>query len=140
MARIFIYDNREFPDPDPKLTVDQVRQNMATFFPELANAEVKESKRPSATEPGVVDNVYTFVKRVGTKGEANRPAEIVIRIPREKVIEFLEESGYKTADKQVDKFIQLGNTCWETADYPEAELKGILEIIEMQRNDWEEEE
>lgn len=70
MARIFIYDNREFPDPDPKLTVDQVRQNMAAFFPELANAEVKgPTKRPNPKEPGVTDDVYTFVKRVGTKGK-----------------------------------------------------------------------
>ncbi len=61
MARIFIYDNREFPDPDPKLMVDQVRQNMAAFFPELANAESSESKRGE-------DTIVTFKRRVGTKG------------------------------------------------------------------------
>ena len=40
MARVFVYDNREFPDPDPNLTVDQVRETMASFFPELTTATV----------------------------------------------------------------------------------------------------
>ncbi len=25
MARVFVYDDREFPDPDPEMTVDQVK-------------------------------------------------------------------------------------------------------------------
>ena len=60
-VRKFVVDGREFPDPDPGLTVDQVRQHFADFFPELANAETKESKSGD-------DHVYTFSKRVGTKG------------------------------------------------------------------------
>jgi len=61
MARIFVYDGREFPDPDPKLSVDEVRQSMANFFPELSNAETKESRRGE-------DTVIEFKRRVGTKG------------------------------------------------------------------------
>jgi len=68
MTRIFVYDGREFPDPDPKLKVDEVRQHMANFFPEFSNAETKESKRPSAADPKVMDEVYEFKRRVGTKG------------------------------------------------------------------------
>jgi len=59
--RVFVYDGREFPDPDPKLKVDEVRQHFATFFPELSNAESKESKRGE-------DTIIEFKKRVGTKG------------------------------------------------------------------------
>jgi len=59
--RIFSYEGRDFDDPDPTLSVDQVRQSMANFFPELSNAESKESKRGE-------DTVYSFTKRVGTKG------------------------------------------------------------------------
>lgn len=62
MVRIFVYDSREFPDPDPNLKVDEVRQNMASFFPELSNAESKESKRGE-------DTIIEFKKRVGTKGD-----------------------------------------------------------------------
>ncbi len=68
MARVFVYDNREFPDPDPKMSVEEVRQSMTNFFPELANAEVKQSKRKSKTDPAVEDDIYEFKRRVGTKG------------------------------------------------------------------------
>ena len=69
MARVFVYDGREFPDPDPNLSPDEVRLSMANFFPELANAETKESERDSTTEPGQKDAIFEFKKRVGTKGE-----------------------------------------------------------------------
>ena len=61
MARIFVYENREFPDPDPNMTVDQVRQSMTSFFPELVNATVLERQRGE-------DTIHEFQKRVGTKG------------------------------------------------------------------------
>lgn len=59
--RIFIYDGRDFPDPDPSLSVEEVKTMMTDFFPELANAEVKQSTREE-------DAVIEFVRRVGTKG------------------------------------------------------------------------
>lgn len=59
--RIFIYEGREFPDPDPNMSVEQVKSTMSDFFPELSNAEVKQETRGD-------DTLYEFVKRVGTKG------------------------------------------------------------------------
>ena len=61
MARVFVYDGREFPDPDPAMSVEEVRQSMTSFFPELANADTKQSKRGD-------DDIVEFTKRVGTKG------------------------------------------------------------------------
>ena len=61
MARIFVYDDREFPDPSPDLTVPQVQQQLSAFYGEVANASVTETKRGA-------DTIYTFQKRVGTKG------------------------------------------------------------------------
>ena len=61
MTRVFVYDGREFPDPDPALSVDEVKKMMSDFFPELANAEVREQQRDE-------DTVYELVRRVGTKG------------------------------------------------------------------------
>ena len=61
MARIFVYDDREFTDPGPDLTVQQVQQQLSAFYGEVANASVTETKRGA-------DTVYTFQKRVGTKG------------------------------------------------------------------------
>ena len=68
MTRVFVYDNREFPDPDPNLKVDEVRQHMSNFFPELSNAETTESKRPSKTVAGEMETVIEFKRRVGVKG------------------------------------------------------------------------
>jgi len=61
MARVFVYDGREYPDPDPNMPVEKVRQTMANLMPELANAETKTEKREN-------DDVFIFEKRVGTKG------------------------------------------------------------------------
>jgi len=61
VARIFVYDGREFPDPDPHMPVEKVRETMAAMMPELANAETRTGKRGD-------DDVFTFEKRVGTKG------------------------------------------------------------------------
>ena len=61
MARKFVYEGKEYPDQDPTMTPDQVRQSLVDFFPELANAETKTSKRGE-------DEIFTFAKRVGTKG------------------------------------------------------------------------
>jgi len=59
--RVFVYDDREFPDPDPIMSHDEVRQSMTNFFPELANAETLTSKRGD-------DDIIEFKRRVGTKG------------------------------------------------------------------------
>ena len=61
MARILVYDDREFPDPDPGMTVDEVKATLADFYGEIANASVKETKRGD-------DTIYEFQRRVGTKG------------------------------------------------------------------------
>lgn len=68
MARVFVYDGREFPDPDPSMSVDDVRASMASFYPELSNAETTERERDSTTEPGQKETVHEFRRRVGTKG------------------------------------------------------------------------
>ena len=61
MARIFIVDDITYPDPGPEVTPDQFKQMMAGFLPELATAEMTESKQGE-------DTVYRFNKRVGVKG------------------------------------------------------------------------
>ena len=61
MARIFVYDDREFPDPDAGMTVDEVKATLSDFYGEIANATVKKTKRGE-------DTVYEFQRRVGTKG------------------------------------------------------------------------
>lgn len=59
--RIFIVDEREFPDPDPSLTIEQVRDSLADFYPDLANATHTVIQRSE-------DQVIDFRRTVGTKG------------------------------------------------------------------------
>ena len=61
MARVFIVDEREFPDPDPSQSVEDVRRVFSDFFPEVATAQVQETQRGE-------DTVIEFQRRVGTKG------------------------------------------------------------------------
>ena len=49
------------PDPDPEMSVDQVKATLSDFYGEIANASVKETKRGE-------DTIYEFQRRVGTKG------------------------------------------------------------------------
>src|SRR5438477_10019146 len=65
MARLFLYDGRTFPDPDPRLSVEVVRRQLSDFFPELTNADTRE-------EPRGEDTLYTFARRIGTKGSRGR--------------------------------------------------------------------
>lgn len=61
MVRKFKYENQEIPDPDPNMTVEEVRQSLVNFYPELSNAATTEKKVGA-------DTVVSFQKRVGTKG------------------------------------------------------------------------
>ena len=61
MGRIFVYDDREFPDPDPEMSVEQVKATLSDFYGEIANASVKETQRGD-------DTIHEFQRRVGTKG------------------------------------------------------------------------
>ena len=61
MARIFIVDVTEYPDPGPDVTPDQFKQMMAAFLPELATAEMTQETQGE-------DTIYRFKKRVGVKG------------------------------------------------------------------------
>ena len=69
--RIFVADNREHPDPDPSLTIEQVRDMMADFLPDLVGATWTETPRPNVNSaPGdEMDTIIDFNRRVGTKGE-----------------------------------------------------------------------
>jgi len=65
MPREFIVDGRTFPDPDPNKSVEEVKGLMTSFFPELANAETRETKKGE-------DTSFEFIRRVGTKGSGKR--------------------------------------------------------------------
>ena len=100
MARIFVVDGREFPDPDPQLSVEEVRQQLSEFFPELANADTREEQRGD-------DARYVFTRRIGTKGRRRAPNVVAIlrRVPekRLRVFELAGELLDARGDLDVDE-------------------------------------
>ncbi len=60
--RVFKYQDQTWGDPGAEYSVEDVRKQLSTFYPELARAEVKETELPD----GRVQ--VEFVKRAGTKG------------------------------------------------------------------------
>ena len=62
MAREFRYDGVRLPDPNPKLSIEEVRTAFSATYPEIATAAL--------TGPEAVGNklVYHFAKAIGTKG------------------------------------------------------------------------
>jgi PRTRC genetic system protein C len=97
MPRVFVYDGREFPDPDPSLSVEDVRKQLGDFFPELTNAETREERR------GEDEMRYTFARRIGTKG-ANRPdvVEILRQVPNKRLAVFDLAAELIDTDGEID--------------------------------------
>ena len=64
--RSFVYDGIELPDPDPRLTIDEVRRVYEEFFTELGHATltVKGTRVGRTT-------VYVFERTHGSKGCAD---------------------------------------------------------------------
>ena len=62
MEREFRYDNLRLPDPNKRLSIEEVRTAFSATYPEIATASV--------TGPEAVGNklVYYFTKAIGTKG------------------------------------------------------------------------
>jgi len=62
LKREFAYGNQVIPDPNPALSIDQVRDALACAFPEIATAAL--------TGPEVTDTAmrYTFSRAIGSKG------------------------------------------------------------------------
>ena len=97
MTRIFVYDGREFPDPDPGLSVEEVRRQLSDFFPELNNAETREDRR------GDDEVRYTFTRRIGTKGGDQADIVTILRrVPAKQLAVFDLVSQLVDADGELD--------------------------------------
>ncbi|HEX2918258.1 MAG TPA: PRTRC system protein C [Edaphobacter sp.] len=62
LLREFYYNGVRVPDPDPEMTVEQVRDLLTPNFPEIATASV------SGPEDTGTELRYTFSRAIGTKG------------------------------------------------------------------------
>ena len=62
MEREFRYDNLRLPDPNKRLSIDEVRTAFSATYPEIATATV------TGPEAAGDKLVYYFTKAIGTKG------------------------------------------------------------------------
>lgn len=104
-TRIFVIDGREFDDPDPKMTVEEVRQYYVTYFPELSNAETVKTERDSKTRPDEKEEVYEFKRRVGVKGDVSTDREKVI------IAKWLAEAEFRGVINAFQDNIENGILC-----------------------------
>jgi PRTRC genetic system protein C len=62
MTRVFVFGGAKLPDPNPEMTVEEVRAFYAAQYPELATAAVNG---PEAVRDRLR---YTFERAMGSKG------------------------------------------------------------------------
>jgi len=62
LARSFSYNRVKLPDPDPRMTPEDVKAAYSHQYPELATAAITGRKRVEG------NLVYSFVRAIGTKG------------------------------------------------------------------------
>jgi PRTRC genetic system protein C len=62
LSRVFEFNGVRLPDPDPKLTVEEIRNVYSHQYPDIATASI--------TGPEAVGDklVYRFTRAIGTKG------------------------------------------------------------------------
>ncbi|MBI4496622.1 MAG: hypothetical protein HY689_01825 [Chloroflexi bacterium] len=126
MVRIFVYDGREFPDPDAKLSTEEIRKQLTEFFPELANAETREEQRGD-------DTLHIFRRRIGTKGRRGRPdvVSIIRRVPEKRLrilelaAELLDEHGDLDPDAAAARQPELNLAVAEAQGYARATKQAV---------------
>jgi PRTRC genetic system protein C len=62
LRREFVYGNQVLQDPNPSLSIDQVRDALTVAYPEIATAAL--------AGPEITDNAmrFTFTRAIGSKG------------------------------------------------------------------------
>jgi len=61
-SRSFSYNGVKLPDPDPRLTAEEVKTIYSNQYPELATAAI------TGPEASGENLQYSFVRAIGTKG------------------------------------------------------------------------
>lgn len=90
MSRVFLFNGTEYPDPDPNMTVEEVKSHLSEFMPELNNATVEEKAQG-------LETVYEFRVRVGTKGATNTTVSVAslldqLETHRPLILQMIEEA------------------------------------------------
>lgn len=102
------------------------------FFPELANAETREEKRDG-------DTIYTFSKRIGTKGRGHRPDIVAIlrRVPEKRLRVFelvsvlLDDQGEVNVDAAALRAPEINLAQAEVEGYVRATQQAAEALLQL---------
>ena len=62
LPREFVFNGSRIPDPDPRMSVDQVRELLTPSYPEIATATM------TGPEDTGTSLRYSFCRAIGSKG------------------------------------------------------------------------
>jgi PRTRC genetic system protein C len=62
LKREFVYNGVKLPDPNPQMSIEQVRETYAAAYPEINTAAVE------GPETAGNKMIYRFVRAIGVKG------------------------------------------------------------------------
>jgi len=62
LPREFVFNGSRIPDPDPQMSVDQVRDLLTSSYPEIASATM------TGPEDAGTNLRYSFSRAIGSKG------------------------------------------------------------------------
>ncbi len=62
LPRTFVFNGSPLPDPDPKMSIEEVRELLTPAYPELATAKL------TGPEDTGTSLRYSFSREIGTKG------------------------------------------------------------------------
>jgi PRTRC genetic system protein C len=134
MTRIFVYDGREFPDPDPGVSVEDVRRQLSDFFPELTNAETREERR------GDDEVRYTFTRRIGTKGADQADIVKILRqVPAKRLAvfdlatELIDPDGELDAEAAAARQPEVNLAIAEAETYARASRSAVEALRRIRR-------
>jgi PRTRC genetic system protein C len=97
MARQFNIDGRLQADPDPNMTVEQVRNFYSEFFRELTNATISGPSHQGE------DEIYTFEKKVGVKADKSATlTDLIVKIKSDPSLERIVAAFLENVDMKLN--------------------------------------
>ena len=134
--RIFVVDGREFPDPDPNLSPDEVRQMMMVVGEEGTSIDdfVVYMKSELIDAAYLQQNSFDEVDCFCSEERQNHVFDILTNIVRTAMAFENKEHARKYFASLRQKFLDCNYSKWESEDYKKNEAE-LLAMVDEVRQD-----
>ena len=127
--RVFIYNGKEFPDPHPGLTPDEVRKLLMVYFPELADAEVRGYQRDGYMVFEMVRRAMAVEVRARSTCRARPQKAWPVDIQR-KIVELQQKHWTLAALADKLGFARVTLEKWKSRERYPADPKAVLAVLD----------